>query len=189
MTGYEITSEMNSLDAVGWSEGNLDSQNFGAPVPLSADFNNDNSVDAADYPIWRKLQGLSARGDADGDGDTDQSDYGAWTTQFGGSVDEGESWQALVSADDRLLEFFLLGDSTFASRTIGSGYDPTVDERDLVFTYSDVSGQEFTGTVRYVSNAGLVAPVVPEQATGTLLLVGLLATLSVGRVDKSESTS
>jgi hypothetical protein len=183
MTGYEITSEMNSLDASSWSEGNLDSQNFGAPVSLSADLNNDNSVDAADYPIWRKLKGQSSRGDADGDGDADQNDYDAWKLQFGRTVEDGESWEAIISANDQLLEFFLLGSATFASRSIGSGYDTNVDERDVAFTYTDVSGQEFVGTVRYVSNSGLAALVVPEQATGTMLLIGFLATLSLGRVD------
>ena len=49
MTGYEITSRQIRWILVGWRAGNLDAQNYGPAVPLSADFNNTNSVDAADY--------------------------------------------------------------------------------------------------------------------------------------------
>jgi hypothetical protein len=187
MTGYEINSAMNSLNPVGWSEGNLDSQNFGPAEPLGADFNNDNSVNIADYPIWQKSVGVNGRGDADGDGDTDQNDYNTWKQQFGRSLADGESWETLIATDEQFLEFFLLGDSTFASRSVGAGYNTIVDERDLVFTYSDVSGQEYVGTVRYVSDAGLGAAAVPEPATGTLLLVGLLTSLSFGRLGYASS--
>jgi probable HAF family extracellular repeat protein len=43
---------------------------------LPADFNNDDSVDAADYVVWRK--GLGAT--------YDQDDYDAWRTNFGQTV-------------------------------------------------------------------------------------------------------
>ncbi|MEN1680854.1 MAG: hypothetical protein AAGJ46_14800 [Planctomycetota bacterium] len=39
--GYEITGPQGALDPAGWSKGNLDSQNYGSPVPATADFNND----------------------------------------------------------------------------------------------------------------------------------------------------
>ncbi len=175
MTGYEITSQMNSLDHAGWKAGNLDAQNFGPPAPLSADFNNDNSLNSADYALWRKSVGLGDGGDANGDGITNQLDYDAWKQQFGETLAEGESWETLISSTGQLLEFFLLGSSTFASRSIGTGYNTTLDKRDLVFTYTSADHQEFVGTVRYFSGAGLGSS-VPEPAAGTLLLVVLAAT-------------
>lgn len=43
---------------------------------ISGDFNNDNFVDAADYPVWRKTDGSAAG-------------YDAWTAQFGGPPSPG----------------------------------------------------------------------------------------------------
>ncbi|MEX2309026.1 MAG: PEP-CTERM sorting domain-containing protein [Pirellulales bacterium] len=43
---------------------------------INADFNGDGTVDAADYPVWRKNNGA-------------QADYDAWTAQFGGPPSGG----------------------------------------------------------------------------------------------------
>ena len=53
-----------------------------------ADFNNNGTVDAADYTVWRNNLGLMdtatrATGDANGDGDVTPADYAAWKTAFG----------------------------------------------------------------------------------------------------------
>jgi hypothetical protein len=52
------------------------------------DYNDDTTVDAADYVIWRKSQGQSATffGGADGDGSglVDDADYELWRRRFGG---------------------------------------------------------------------------------------------------------
>jgi hypothetical protein len=55
---------------------------------FSADFDDDNDVDGADFLIWQKHLGLAAGamstdGDADGDHDVDDDDLAAWTAQFG----------------------------------------------------------------------------------------------------------
>jgi T5SS/PEP-CTERM-associated repeat protein len=55
---------------------------------LTADFNNDGKVDAADLARWRtgfgKTTGaVRGDGDADGDGDTDGADFLAWQRQLG----------------------------------------------------------------------------------------------------------
>ncbi|MEX0611577.1 MAG: lysyl oxidase family protein [Pirellulales bacterium] len=178
MTGYEITSLSSSLNHAGWEAGNLDAQNFGPPVLLSADFNNDNSVNAADYPVWRKSFGPGDGGDANGDGNTDQFDYDDWKQQFGQSLAAVESWETLISTNQQFLEFFLLGSSTFASQTIGAGYNTAIDGRDLTFTYTTVGDQEFVGIVRYVSGAGLGSSAVPEPAAGAMFLAGIVAMLS-----------
>jgi hypothetical protein len=49
---------------------------------LSADFNGDRMVDAADLAQWRGDFGPSDESDADGDGDSDGSDFLAWQQQL-----------------------------------------------------------------------------------------------------------
>ncbi len=83
LAGYEITSASGSLNPTGWTAGNLDAQNFGSPAPMTADFNNNAAVDAADYNRWRDNVGASSAGDANGDGQTNASDYALWVAQFG----------------------------------------------------------------------------------------------------------
>lgn len=53
---------------------------------LSADFNDDTKVDAADLAIWKGGFGANATGDADGDGDSDGADYLVWQREFGSGV-------------------------------------------------------------------------------------------------------
>jgi hypothetical protein len=171
ITGYEITSAAGSLNQSGWRSGNLDKQNFGPPTTLTADFNNDNVVDAADYTVWRDALGQSAAGDADGNAQTDQLDYLAWKQQFGQNLAPGDSWETLIATNKQLLEFFLTGSSTFSSRSIGTGYDPSIDSRDLTFTYTTFDGRQLTGIVQYVTGAGAAA--VPEPTSLVLLIVGV----------------
>jgi len=52
-------------------------------VEFQGDFNNDNVVDAGDYTIWRKNNGLATgalytQGDANGDGAVNSTDYDLW---------------------------------------------------------------------------------------------------------------
>jgi hypothetical protein len=172
LTGYEISSPAHSLRSADWQLGNLDAQNFGAAVSLSADFNNSNSVDAADYVLWRNATGAGA--DANGDGVTDQTDYDFWKAQFGLSLAHGESWETLIAANDHLLEFYLLGNSTFSNKSIGNGYNPAIDARDLTFKYSMANGQEFNGLVRYVSGGGM-GSTLPIPETPTQIMFALAA--------------
>jgi autotransporter-associated beta strand protein len=53
---------------------------------LSADFDQNNVVNAADLNVWRTSLGASAQGDADLDGDTDASDFIAWQRQVGSQL-------------------------------------------------------------------------------------------------------
>ena len=91
------------------------------------------------------------------------------------SLAEGQSWETLIATNKQLLEFYLLGSSTFASRSIGGGYNTAIDARDLTFKYSIANDQEFVGIVRYVSGAGLASSNVPEPATWAMLVVGMMA--------------
>jgi hypothetical protein len=62
----------------------------GAPG-ASADFNGNGTIDAADYVVWRKNNGLvgtgtQATGDANGDTNVNQADYDLWKAGFGTQV-------------------------------------------------------------------------------------------------------
>ncbi len=63
---------------------------FGVAAQPNADFNSDSHVDAADYVMWRKYNGLTSgatqsQGDANGDGMVNGADYDIWRAQFGTS--------------------------------------------------------------------------------------------------------
>jgi serralysin len=55
-------------------------------VVLEGDYNNDGSVDAADYAVWRNNVGQGGTGlaaDGNGDGTVNIADYGIWRANFG----------------------------------------------------------------------------------------------------------
>lgn len=166
LTGYEIKSAAGSLNAAGWLAGNFDAQNLGSNASTSADFNNDNAVNAADLASWQSSFGSNATGDADGDGQTDGADLLAWQRESGNAIDVGDSWETVFVGNKQVAEFFLQGDSTFASRSIGTGYNAAIDARDLTFSYTSADGLQLTGIVRYVTGASAgTATEVPEPAT------------------------
>ncbi len=55
------------------------------------DYNDDGSVDAADYVVWRKAQGQPAiffsGADGDGSGLVNEADYNLWRSRFGGPTE------------------------------------------------------------------------------------------------------
>jgi T5SS/PEP-CTERM-associated repeat protein len=57
-------------------------------VALAGDYNDDTTVDAADYVIWRKLNGSSFNPSADGDtnGAVNAGDFTIWRSRFGASA-------------------------------------------------------------------------------------------------------
>ncbi len=54
--------------------------------PLTADFDTDGDVDAADLARWQGDFGINDDSDADGDGDSDGADFLAWQRNFGASA-------------------------------------------------------------------------------------------------------
>jgi hypothetical protein len=64
---------------------------------LPGDLNNDGSVDAADYAVWRKGLG----------GIFDQDDYNAWRTNFGSGTGGGSLVGAAVPEPGILIQFFV----------------------------------------------------------------------------------
>ena len=82
--------------------GNFDPPTGNSPAPqLSGDYNQDGSVDAADYVFWRKLFGtsVSAYSGPDGDGDTsvDEDDHDVWSSNFGQTAPSGVGSSLSVS--------------------------------------------------------------------------------------------
>ncbi len=59
------------------------------PLPLSADYNNDGEVDAADYVLWRK--GGPLQNEVETPGMVTQEDYDAWRARFGNTLGVGSS--------------------------------------------------------------------------------------------------
>jgi hypothetical protein len=175
VTGYEIVSPAGSLDPVAWRDGNLDAQNIGAPTPAAADFNQTGGVNQADLAQWRGAFGPSASADADDDGDSDGADFLRWQRQIGQTSDAGSTWLTLLATEGRLIESYLLGNSTFASDvTLGAGYDAAQDARDLIFRYTTAAGEVVAGAVIYAP----AVHVTPEPGMGLLWPMLALAALA-----------
>ena len=88
----------------------LDFFGAAAPLPDNADFNGDSTVDAADYVLWRRNNGLTtgatqSQGDANQDGAVNSADYDIWRAQFGTSPGSGTQFIAKQSSEaERLAE-------------------------------------------------------------------------------------
>jgi hypothetical protein len=107
---------------------------FGLATPQpNADFNDDGTVDAADFTIWRDSVGQAVtpgdRGDANFDGQVDDADYTLWRTQFGTSPGAGANasggganFGAALAAES-LNPFVPFGDSDAVKR---SRYAPAI---------------------------------------------------------------
>lgn len=89
--GVRITNEADATgDVVGWGyETQLGASiQAGATGVLPGDYNGNGIVDAADYVVWRKNNGLASgatfsQGDGTGDGKVTDLDYYAWRSNFG----------------------------------------------------------------------------------------------------------
>jgi glucose/arabinose dehydrogenase len=119
----------------------------------NGDFNADNSVDAADYVLWRKTSGASgvpaySGADGDGDGGIDADDRGVWTTNFGrelglgtggaGAAAEGGSGAADVQVAETSQSTVEPLVKNYTSKS------PSVE----VFDGFDASGHEKSGVQR-----------------------------------------
>jgi hypothetical protein len=100
-----LASDGAPTDALGWSVGISDGialvgaplSNSGAtdagaaylynvPVGIAGDYNQNGTVDAADYALWRDTLGESGPGlpaDGNGDGTVNSADYDLWRAKFG----------------------------------------------------------------------------------------------------------
>lgn len=81
------------------------------PPGVLGDYNNDDVVDAADYPVWRDANGTSATLPHDATpGTVDASDYDVWTAHFGQTAGSGSAQSAVPEpASIVLLVISLMG--------------------------------------------------------------------------------
>lgn len=110
--------------------------NFFAINSPSADFNDDNIVDAADYTIWRDSLGTNVlagtQGDADFNGAVNAADYAIWLAQFG-TDPASSATVAVASAATSAVAVSPVGlpasnSSTPASRSVTSDEQPSASQ-------------------------------------------------------------
>jgi hypothetical protein len=91
------TRRQNAIDRI------FDFFGLAAIGPDNADFNNNGTVDAADYVIWRKYNGTSVPpgtlGDADHNGQVNSLDYNIFQAQFGTSPGAGGAAATSVATE------------------------------------------------------------------------------------------
>ena len=178
LTGYEVFSPGDSLNATGWLQGNLEAQGIGNADPPPADYNNNGTVDQADLGTWETAFETTSAGDGDSDGDSDGQDFLRWQSNLGKTSAPGSTWQSFLATDEQLIESYLLGSTTFANdQSLGSGYNSAVDARDLIFSYTTESGESEVGLVQYV-NTGGAGTAVPEPSTCWWLAFSWLASVA-----------
>jgi len=78
-----ITDDNNGSTARAYAFDNILIEGFTGGSFLTADFNEDGNVDAADLTQWQGDFGSGTGSDADGDGDSDGADFLLWQQQFG----------------------------------------------------------------------------------------------------------
>lgn len=85
----QVPAEMLILPTAATSSTGLFGPNIRAvePATLLGDYNDDGSVNIADYTVWRDSLGSTSQLAADGDGDliVDQDDYELWVANYGAS--------------------------------------------------------------------------------------------------------
>jgi hypothetical protein len=100
ITGNFSTIELPQLTAGLVWRVNQTSTAFTLSV-VKADYNQNGVVDAADYIVWRKLNGLSGSGlaaDGNGDNQVDNDDYVIWRQNFGNRRGTATGAGSLVAA-------------------------------------------------------------------------------------------
>jgi hypothetical protein len=105
--GIRITNEADATgEVVGWGYETEHEVSIaaGALAPgVPGDYTGDGSVDAADYVVWRKNEGLMGgatpgQGDGTGDGNVTVDDYNLWRASFGNGSGAGALSSASLEA-------------------------------------------------------------------------------------------
>ena len=88
----QVFSPGGSFTAITGSDGTFSLEAFAPPEGLVGDYNNDGSVNAADYAVWRDNNGGTAvlLNDAT-PGTVDASDYATWRANFGNTAGSGSA--------------------------------------------------------------------------------------------------
>jgi hypothetical protein len=105
LVSYQHDGTATVTDSLGLTvddgEGTASSGTFQITIrPFAGDYNGDGTVDAADYVLWRKTQGMNvpqySGADGDGNGMVDGDDYTVWRSHFGETLMLGAASQAIV---------------------------------------------------------------------------------------------
>ena len=167
---YEITSTTSSLRKAGWTS--LAS----TTGPAVGDYNEDGSVNAADYVVWREHDGQTfalPNRDTANAGPISAADYNSWRKNFGNTGGSPtQAWVEAGGSNDGTLSEATLGalalnpsDSVSLGnifKTVANG--GTQGTQDLRFFIALTNGSVVRGTVTYGSGSGL-GSVVPEPGT------------------------
>jgi hypothetical protein len=161
ITGYQIASGGGALKPVSFTAP------FGGGGAVG-DYNGNNTVDAADYTVWRDKLGSSGaslpnRDPANsGNANVVQADYNSWKANFG-ATGSASPWQTVNSTATSIAQLnptsnTLVGLS--ASKALGGIYDPvslettfgTAPVADLTFSYTRSDGRTVNAPVTYINN-------------------------------------
>jgi hypothetical protein len=86
---------------------------------LPGDYNHNNTVDAADYVVWRNTFGQTGTGlaaDGNGTGSIDVGDYDVWLAHFGQSYASGAGALAVVPEPRRIVLWMFAAAGSSLSR-------------------------------------------------------------------------
>jgi autotransporter-associated beta strand protein len=86
----------------------------GAPAGVPGDYNNNGTVDAADYVVWRK--GGTLQNEVDAPGTVNAADYTAWRARFGNPSGAGTSLDSAVVPEPSSVMLVLCGLISFLRR-------------------------------------------------------------------------
>jgi hypothetical protein len=86
--GMNLFSHLNDLVI------NVDEVRFDTVAGVPGDYNNNGTVDAADYVLWRN--GGPLANEVDTPGTVNAADYTAWRARFGNSSGSGNAFGAAV---------------------------------------------------------------------------------------------
>ena len=93
-------------------------------IRLPGDYNDDGTVDAADYPVWRdslgQAVGPGSSADGDRDGTITMADYEVWKTNFGRSLTAGGAGSISSVPEPAALLLMLFG-AAAVSRLVPRG--------------------------------------------------------------------
>ena len=172
----------------------VDFGNANQPPALLGDFNRNNTVDAADYVLWRKTLTNTVSSpytDADGNGNgvVDAADYGVWRGAFGNVLGSGTGSTGTSEENTSLIV------ENTSSKTQGIlSLPPTVPE----MATSDQVSVSSAAADAQVQQAVKAVPVTPPVARPTIeaqvqppavLKQSLYSDLVFGSLTSSKSTS